>query len=188
MGVLKPVLQATPWINSFALVEGKHKLGNLKFRICLELTNLNKAIVCEPYHFKTQKMLSILAEACVITVCDCRNGYWHQQLEEASSLLTTFHTEFVDSGIQWCHWELQCLVMFSSECLMNVWQAEASNHHCWWHHGCWVQVRPQWSWPSFTNLLQTAQKCNIKLNYDRLQYTMMSISWVQLHHKQLQAS
>ena len=35
VGVLKPVLQATPWINSFALVEGKHKLGNLKFRICL---------------------------------------------------------------------------------------------------------------------------------------------------------
>ena len=41
---------------------------------------------------------------------------------------------------------------------------------------------------AFTNLLQTAQKCNIKLNYDRQQYMMMSISLVQLHHKQLQAS
>ena len=31
-GVLKPGHQATPWINSFVLVEGKKKLGKLKFR------------------------------------------------------------------------------------------------------------------------------------------------------------
>ena len=29
-GVLKPVCQATPWISSFVLVEGKDKLGKLK--------------------------------------------------------------------------------------------------------------------------------------------------------------
>ena len=33
VGVLKPVNQATPWSNSFVLVEGKDKLGNLKLRI-----------------------------------------------------------------------------------------------------------------------------------------------------------
>ena len=43
-GALKPVHQATPWINCFVLVEGKDKLGNLKLRICLDPTNLNKAI------------------------------------------------------------------------------------------------------------------------------------------------
>ena len=93
-GVLKPVNKATPWINSFVLVEGKDKLGNLKLRICLDPTNLKKAIVCEPYHFKTPEDIAHhLAEACVITVCDCRKGYWHQQFEEPSSFLTTFHTE-----------------------------------------------------------------------------------------------
>ena len=35
-GVMKPVHEATPWINSFVLVEGKDKLGNLKHRICFE--------------------------------------------------------------------------------------------------------------------------------------------------------
>ena len=30
VGVLKPVHEATPWINRFVLVEGKDKLGNLK--------------------------------------------------------------------------------------------------------------------------------------------------------------
>ena len=94
VGVLKPVNQATPWSNSFILVEGKDKLGNIKLRICLDLTSLNKAIVCEAYHFKAPENIAHLpAEACVIAVCDCRKGYWHQHLDEASSFLTSFNTE-----------------------------------------------------------------------------------------------
>ena len=38
-GVLKPVHEATPWINSFVLLERKDKLGNLKLPICLNPTN-----------------------------------------------------------------------------------------------------------------------------------------------------
>ena len=52
-GILKPVHKATPWINSFILVEGKDKLGGLKLHICLDPTNLNKVVIREPYHFKT---------------------------------------------------------------------------------------------------------------------------------------
>ena len=43
----------TPWINCFVLVESKDRLENLKLRICLDPTNLNKVIVHEPYYFKT---------------------------------------------------------------------------------------------------------------------------------------
>ena len=84
-GVLKSVHETTPWMNSFVLVEGKDKFGNLKLRICLDPTNLNKAIVHEPYHFKTpEDRAHLLVEACVMTDCDCKIGYWHQQLDEAS--------------------------------------------------------------------------------------------------------
>ena len=77
-GILRPIHQATPWTNSFVLVEGKDKLGKLKLRICLDPTNLNKAIVCESYHFKTPEDIAhLLADACVITVSDCRKGFWH---------------------------------------------------------------------------------------------------------------
>ena len=93
-GVLKPVQEATSWINSFALVEGKDKSGNLKLRICFDPTNLNKPIVREPYHFKTPEDIAhLIADACIMTVCDCKKGHWHQQLDEASSYLTTFNTE-----------------------------------------------------------------------------------------------
>ena len=48
----------------------------------------------EPYHFNIPEDIShLLEEACVITVCDFRKGYWHQQLDEASSFLTTYNTE-----------------------------------------------------------------------------------------------
>ena len=68
-GVLNPAHQAPSWINSFILVERKDKLGNLKLRIYLDPTNLNKAIVCKPYHFKTpEDIANLLAEACIITV------------------------------------------------------------------------------------------------------------------------
>ena len=65
-GILKPVHQATPWIKSFVLVEGKDKLGKLKLRICLDPTNLYKATVHELYHFKIPRDIAHpLAEACI---------------------------------------------------------------------------------------------------------------------------
>ena len=93
-GVIKPVHEATPWINSFVLVESNDKSGNLKMCICLDQTNLNKAITREPYHFiMPEDIAHLLADACIMTVCNCKKGYWHQRLDEASSFLTTFNTE-----------------------------------------------------------------------------------------------
>ena len=81
VGVLKTVQETTPWINSFVLVEDKDKSGNLKLRICLDQTNLNKPIMQEPYHFKTPEAIAhLIANTCTMTVCDCKKGYWHQIL------------------------------------------------------------------------------------------------------------
>ena len=52
VGILKPVHEAAPWINSFVHVKRKNKPGNLKLTIYLEPTNFNKAIVWEPCYFK----------------------------------------------------------------------------------------------------------------------------------------
>ena len=66
-GVLKPVQEATSWINSFVLVEGNDQHGQHKLRICLDPTNLNKAIVREPYHFKTPRGHSTPTSRCYNT-------------------------------------------------------------------------------------------------------------------------
>ena len=41
-GVLLPVTEAALWINCFFLVEKKGNHGQVKLRICLDPTNLNK--------------------------------------------------------------------------------------------------------------------------------------------------
>ena len=53
--VLKPVTEATPWINSFVLLESKDKSGNLKLHICLDPMNLNKAIISRALPFQDAK-------------------------------------------------------------------------------------------------------------------------------------
>ena len=63
-GVLEPVHEASPWINSFVLVGGKDKSDNLKLRICLDATNLNKVIMGEQYYIKAPKDIAhLLADA-----------------------------------------------------------------------------------------------------------------------------
>ena len=93
-GIIKPIHEPNPWINSFMLVKGKGKSGNLKLCICLYPTNLNKAVIREPYHFKIlEDITHLITDSCVMTICDCKKGYWHQELDEPSSFLTTFNTE-----------------------------------------------------------------------------------------------
>ena len=93
--VLVPVHKTTPLINSFILVEAKDKVGKLKLHICLNPTNLNKGLTRVPYQFRMPEHIAhLLVEACIMTVCDCKKGYCHQRLDEASSYLTTFNTEF----------------------------------------------------------------------------------------------
>ena len=65
---LKPVHEATPWINSFVLVEWKDKTGNLKLRICLDSINLNKMIVREPIISRHVRTL-LSACRCMYHVC-----------------------------------------------------------------------------------------------------------------------
>ena len=71
-GVLKPVHEPNPWNNSFVLVEGKGKVGNLKLRICLDPTNLNKAVIREPYHFKKPREHCSFACKSMHNDCDCK--------------------------------------------------------------------------------------------------------------------
>ena len=178
-GVLVPVHIATPWINSFVLVESKDKLGNLKLHICLDPTNLNKAIVREPYHFRTPEDIAhLLAEACVMTVCDCKKGYWHLKLDEASSYLTTFNTELgryrytvmpfgitvtVDMfqrKLDQYFGQIEQVIVIADDIMVVGNQPNHRDHDV-----------------ALTNLLETARKSNIHLNYDKLAYKKTEVEF-----------
>ena len=181
VGVLKPVHEVNPRINSFVLVEGKDKLGNLKPMICLDPTNLNKAIVREPYHFKTPEDIAhLLVDACIMSVCDCKKGYWHQQLDEASPFLTSFNTELglyrytvmpfratmagdvSQCKLDQCFGHIQKVIAIADYIMIVVRKPNYSGHD-----------------QALAALLETARKCNVQLNYEKLQYKKQEVYFFQ---------
>ena len=177
VGVLKPVHEDTPWINSFVFVEGKDKLGNLKLRIGLDLTNLHKVIVMEPHHFKTLETLLIyLADACIMSVCGCKKGYWHQGLDEGSFFLTTFNTDLgrfrytvlpfratvagdvFQHKLDQCFGHLKNVIVIADGIMIMGKKPSHSNHD-----------------QALTTLLETDRKCNVQLNYEKLTYKMQEV-------------
>ena len=178
-GVLAPGNEATPWINSFVLVESKDELGNLKLHIFLDPTNLKKAVTRELYHFRTPEDIThLLADTCIMTVCDCKKVYWHQKLDEASSFLTPFNTEIgrfryivMPFGITVARDVFQCK---PDQCFGKIDQGiviadgiiivgKKQNHR---DHDI-----------ALTTLLETERKCNVKLNYEKLQYKKTEVDF-----------
>ena len=191
VGVLKPVTEATPWINSFVLVESKDKSGNLKLHICLDPSNLNKAIIQEPYHFKTlDDIAHLIADAFIMTVCECHKGYWHQELDESSTFFTTFNTEFghyrytvmsfgaTVAGDVFQHKLDQCFghipnVIVIADDIMVVGRMQNHKDHD----------------QALTTLLHTARTCNVRLKYDKLQYKQTEVKFFRdLHYGWEEAS
>ena len=68
---------------------------NGSLRLCLDLQDLNRAIQREHYPLPTiEDVATRLHGARVFTVLDVAKGFWHIELDEPSSFLTTFHTPF----------------------------------------------------------------------------------------------
>ena len=178
-GVLKPVQEATLQINSFVLVEGTDKQGKPKLHICLDPTNLNKAIIRELYHFKTPEDIShLLANSTVMTILHCKKGYWHQELDKASSYLTTFNTEFgryrytvmpfgatvagnvFQRNLDQCFGHLQNVIVIADDIMVIGKQPNHKDHDL-----------------ALTTLLNTTRKCNVHLSYEKLQYKQKEVKF-----------
>ena len=87
-GIIAPVQQPTRWVSSMVIVPKKN--GTL--RICLDL---NRAILREHYPLPTvEDVATRLHGARVFSVLDVSKGFWHIELDEPSSYLTTFNTPF----------------------------------------------------------------------------------------------
>ena len=89
MGILEPVDVPTDWISSVVVV----KKSNGKIRLCIDPKPLNQALRRNYYPLPViDDLLPQLTNAKVFSVVDAKNGFWHVQLGEESSLLTTFGT------------------------------------------------------------------------------------------------
>ncbi|CAC5389163.1 unnamed protein product [Mytilus coruscus] len=88
--IIKPVSTPTPWVSSLVTVVKPDKL-----RICIDPKHLNQQLKRSHYPLPTiDDLLPELSRAKVFSVVDAKNGFWHVELYEESSLLTTFNTPF----------------------------------------------------------------------------------------------
>ena len=86
-----PVVQPTKWVTSLVVVMKKNK----DLSICLDLKDINRAIQRKIYPIPTiEDIATRLHWVKVFSTLDVRAGVWHVQLDEQSSLLTTFNTPF----------------------------------------------------------------------------------------------
>ena len=90
-GVLAPVNEPTEWVSAMVVV----KKANGSVRLCIDPKPLNKALKRNHYHLRTiDDVLPELAGKKYFSVVDVKSGFWHVELDESSSYLTTMATPF----------------------------------------------------------------------------------------------
>ena len=89
IGVIQRVDTPTEWISAIVVTTKK----NGKVGLCIDPKPLNQTLHRNHYPFPTiDDVLPLLSKARVFTVLNAKNGFWHIQLDEPSSLATTFVT------------------------------------------------------------------------------------------------
>ena len=111
-----------------------------------------------------------------MTVCDCKKGYWHQELDEASSFLTTFNAEL---GRFW-----YTVMPFDISMVGDIFQQKLDL--CFSHLKNVIvtaddiivvgKTHKEHNL-ALTALLETVRKCNVQLNYDKLQYKKTEVGF-----------
>ncbi len=87
--ILASVDIPTPWVNNLVITEKKN--GNLRY--CLDPQPLNEGIMRDHFIMPTpEDVHAKLSGKKKFTVIDMSDAYWHVELDEESSYLTTFHT------------------------------------------------------------------------------------------------
>ena len=90
-GVISPVTAPTEWYAGIVPV----LKPNGKVRICVELTELNKAVQREVHPMPSvDESLAKLGNSKMFSKRDANSGFWQIPLDEKSRLLTTFVTPF----------------------------------------------------------------------------------------------
>ena len=113
-----------------------------------------------------------------MTVFYCKKGYWHQDLDKASSHLTTFNTEFgryqytvmpfsatiasdvFQRKLDQCFGHLQNVTVIADDIMVGGKQPNQKDHDL-----------------ALTTLLNTTRKCNVCLNYKKLQYKQREVEF-----------
>jgi len=90
-GIITPVAEPSAWLSALLIINIKG--GGV--RACIEPKPLNRALRRDHYPMPTiDDILPELAQVKVFSTVDAKSAFWHLELDEESSKLTTFETPF----------------------------------------------------------------------------------------------
>lgn len=91
LGVIKKCTEPTAWLHSLVVAKKK----NSKLRVCLDPSNLNRAVMREHFPMQTvEDVISRMPNAKVFSVLDANHVLRQVKLAKDSSKLATFNTPF----------------------------------------------------------------------------------------------
>lgn len=172
--VIEKINEPTEWVNSFVPVEKPNKT----LRLCLDPRNLNKAIKRPLYPYPTfDDLRSKVSGASVFSKLDANSGYWMLKLDNDSSKLTTFNTQFgrykflrlpygINSSGEIFHrvmndifQDLPGVILFVDDILV---------------YGSTQKIHDE----NLERLFKKAQEVNLKFNKSKCQFSLPQISYV----------
>lgn len=122
--VITPVDKLTEWVSQF--VVAVKKFGEL--RVCIDPKPLNAAFKRERYQILViEELYPDLADARVFTKVDLAPVLWHPELDDKSSLLTTFATPYG----RFCWLSLPFGLSISSEIFQNTYTRNYRGCQMW---------------------------------------------------------
>lgn len=91
LGVIAPVTKPTQRVSQICIARKKDS----EMRICLDPLELNKCLIRERFTLPVlEEVLPDIRDSTIFTKVDLASGYWHCDLDEKSSFLTTLQTCF----------------------------------------------------------------------------------------------
>ena len=172
--VLIPVSTPTDWTSSMVIV----KKNNGKIRLCIDPKPLNNALKRNQYPLPTlDDVLPELSNAKFFTVADVQSGYWHCEMTEESSFLSTFATPFgrfrwarLPFGLKPSGDEFQRKLSENLEGLEGI-KAVADDIIVWGESEAEHDRRVR-------ALLQRCRERGIKLNYEKLKHKQTEVEYM----------
>ena len=93
LGIIEKVTEPIPWVSNFVT----DQKPNGQIPVCIDLKDLNQVVRRNHYLTPTptiDKILPELSGANVFSIVDAKNGFWHIELDDDNSCLTTFNSPF----------------------------------------------------------------------------------------------
>ena len=180
MEIVTPVDTPTDWISSLVVVAK----SNNKIRLCIDPKPLNKALKRNDYAMPTiDDVLPDLQEARYFTHLDAKNGFWHVQLDEDSSFLTTFETPFgkyrwlrMPFGVSPAPEEFQRRIDVALHGLQSV--VAVHDDIIVWGKGSTDQEASEDHDNNLRKLLQRCREVNLKLNREKVELKQTKINYL----------